>query len=145
MNASHILIKTNPDANPEDTLIAYEKVMKISDRFLTGESFEMIARGTSDDPSVKSNGGSLGYFTVFQMVYPFETGAYNTAVGEISDPVRSDFGYHIIKVTDRIPALGSMEVAHLFIQMPENATLQDSTYVEEKADILISDISGNII
>lgn len=148
LRASHILIRVGPAAMPADTLAAYNKVMEAKKRIDGGEDFAKVAKLLSDDPSARDrvsprnnrttpgNGGDLGYFSVFDMVYPFETGAYNTPVGKVSDPVRSDFGYHIIKVTDRIPAQGSLEVAHLFIQMPENATKQDSTYVQEKADSL---------
>lgn len=89
-----------------------------------------------NDKTIPGNGGDLGYFTVFDMVYPFESGAYNTVEGKVSLPVRSDFGYHIIKVTDRIPAQGSIEAAHLFLQMPENATAEDSLAIELKADSL---------
>lgn len=148
LRASHILITVGPDAMPEDTLAAYNKIMSLKQKVDMGEDFAMLASFQSDDPSARDrvsprnnqtipgNGGDLGYFTVFDMVYPFETGAYNTEVGKVSDPVRSDFGYHIILVTDRIPAQGNIEVAHLFLQMPENATHQDSVYVKEKADSL---------
>lgn len=148
LRASHILIRVGPAAMPQDTLAAYNKVMEAKKRVDGGEDFAKVASLMSDDPSARDrvsprnnktipgNGGDLGYFTVFDMVYPFETGAYNTDLGKVSDPVRSDFGYHIIKVTDRIPGQGSMEVAHLFLQMPENATQQDSIYLQEKADSL---------
>ncbi len=142
VNASHILIKTNPDANPEDTLIAYEKVMKISDRFLTGESLEMIARGTSDDPSVKSNGGSLGYFTVFQMVYPFETAAYNCRVGRMVFPVRTRFGYHIIKVHDKRKALGTIKVAHIMVSVPQDSSPEEKKAAEDKINSIYTKIKN---
>lgn len=132
VNASHILIKTNPDANPEDTLLAFDKIMKISERFSTGESFESIARGTSDDPSVKSNGGSLGYFTVFQMVYPFESAAYNTRVGRMTFPVRTRFGYHIIQVNDKRKAIGSIKVAHIMVAIPRGSSTEDFAAAEIK-------------
>lgn len=142
VNASHILIKTNPDANPEDTLIAYEKIIKISDRFLTGESFEMIARGTSDDPSVKSNGGSLGYFTVFQMVYPFETAAYNCRVGHMVFPVRTRFGYHIIKVHDKREAIGTIKVAHIMVSVPQDSSPEEKKAAEDKINSIYTKIKN---
>ncbi len=154
LRASHILIKVGSAAMPQDTLAAYNKVMEAKKRVEGGEDFAKVAKLMSDDPSasdrvsprnnrtIPGNGGDLGYFTVFDMVYPFETGAYNTAVGEVSDPVRSDFGYHIIKITDRIPAQGSVEVAHLFLQMPENSTQKDSVYLEKKADSLYQRIKN---
>jgi peptidyl-prolyl cis-trans isomerase SurA len=69
-----------------------------------GEPFESVARGTSDDKSVKINGGNLGYFTVFQMIMPFEDAAYSLKKGAISMPVRTPYGYHVITVTDRRPS-----------------------------------------
>ena len=142
VNASHILIKTNPDASPEDTLAAYEKVMKISDRFITGESFEIIARGTSDDPSVKSNGGNLGYFTVFQMVYPFETAAYNSRIGEMSFPVRTRFGYHIIIVHDKRKAIGSIKVAHIMVAVPRGSSQEKKEAAKKKIHMVYTKINN---
>ena len=110
IRASHILIRCDKNALPSDTLKAYNKAMDIRKKALKGEDFGDLAVRYSDDPSAKDmkateqnpgrpgNRGDLGYFTVFDMVYPFETGAYNTKEGEISMPVRSDFGYHLIKV-----------------------------------------------
>ena len=132
VNASHILIKTLSDASPEDTLKAYKKTRKITDRLLMGESFEIVARGTSDDPSVKSNGGNLGYFTVFQMVYPFESAAYSTPVGKLAFPVRTRFGYHIIKVNDKRKAIGSIKVAHIMVAVPMRSSDPIKAYAKEK-------------
>ncbi|MCK5846555.1 MAG: peptidylprolyl isomerase, partial [Bacteroidales bacterium] len=70
--------------------------------------------------AVKGNGGDLGYFTAFYMVYAFESAAYNTAVGEVSMPIRTQFGYHIIKVYDKIPELGKIEVKHINVKPNAN-------------------------
>jgi peptidyl-prolyl cis-trans isomerase SurA len=147
IRGSHILVKIGLSAMPADTLAAFKKILDARQRILNGESFGSVAKEVSDDPSTRDrpsqkgrtmpgNGGDLGYFTVFDMVYPFETGAYTTELGKVSMPVRTDFGYHIIKVTDRIPAQGSIEAAHLFLQMPENATGQDSINLQLKIDSL---------
>lgn len=122
VRASHILIKIAPDALPIDTLAAYEKAMDIRRRILKGEPFENVAKGSSDDPSVKNNGGDLGYFTVFQMIYPFENAVYNSQIGEITKPVRTRFGYHIIKVTDKRKARGEVKVAHIMLTVPRGTT-----------------------
>mgnify|MGYP006284587393 CR=1 FL=1 len=121
LHVSHILIAMPENPLPEDTLKAYEKAMKVRERILQGEPFEKVARATSDDPGAKSNGGDLGYFTVFYMVYPFETAAYNLETGELSMPVRTQFGYHILKVHDRRPARGKVKVAHIFAKAPQQA------------------------
>jgi len=121
VRASHILIKLNQDATPEDTTEAYEKALEIRRRILNGENFEVVARGSSDDPSVKNNGGDLGYFTVFQMVYPFETAAYTTKINDVSMPVRTRFGYHIVKVVDIRKAQGEVKVAHIMLAVPRES------------------------
>ena len=142
VRASHILIKLDENALPDDTIEAYEKIMVTRERIVNGEDFTIVAAEVSDDPSArdrdvqgqmrKGNGGDLGYFTVFDMVYPFETAAYTTPVGEVSLPVRTSFGYHIIEVTDKLPAMGKATVAHLYIAMPRNATQADSSRKEEE-------------
>ena len=116
VKASHILITIKPEATPADTLIAYDKIVATHERILGGEDFEKVAREVSEDPSAKSNGGNLGYFTALQMVYPFEQAAYKLSVGEISKPVRTRFGYHLVKVTDRKPARGEVEVSHIILR-----------------------------
>src|ERR1043165_7593324 len=95
VRASHILVKVAPDAAPKDTVEAYNKIMKIRQEILKGADFAATEKAKSDDPSAKENGGDLGFFTALQMVYPFETAAYNTKPGDISMPVRTKFGYHI--------------------------------------------------
>jgi peptidyl-prolyl cis-trans isomerase SurA len=116
INASHILISAPPEATPADTLKAYQKIIALRNRILAGEDFARVAAENSEDPSGKMNGGNLGYFSALQMVYPFETAAYNTRIGEVSNPVRSRFGYHIIKVNDRRPASGEVEVSHIMVR-----------------------------
>jgi peptidyl-prolyl cis-trans isomerase SurA len=120
INASHILINVGGDAPPEDTLKAYQKIIDLRNRALNGEDFGALAAANSDDPSARMNKGNLGYFTSMQMVYPFETAAYQTKAGQISMPVRTNFGYHIIKVNDRREARGEVEVAHIMIRTGEN-------------------------
>jgi peptidyl-prolyl cis-trans isomerase SurA len=138
VRASHILIKLGSDPSPKDTLIAFNKIMGLRNRVLKGEDFGVLASANSDDPSAKQNAGDLGYFTSMMMVYPFENAAYNTTVGQISMPVRTKFGYHILKVVDTRDAQGQVHVAHIMVKVPENA--KDSTVaisrkkIEEIAD-----------
>jgi peptidyl-prolyl cis-trans isomerase SurA len=121
VRASHILIKCNNEALPKDTVIAYNRALKIRDMILKGADFSKVARDSSEDPSAKDNGGDLGYFTGMQMVYPFETAAYSNKIGTLSMPVRTRFGYHIIKTIDMRPAQGEIHVAHLMVRMPKDA------------------------
>ncbi len=116
LKAAHILIALKPDAPPQDTLLAYRRALIIREKLIAGAPFDQVAREFSEDPSAKMNGGSLGYFTALQMVFPFEETAYNLRIQEISLPVRSQYGYHLIKVEDRRVARGEREVSHLLIR-----------------------------
>lgn len=145
IRASHILIMVDENAKPEDTLAAYTKIVDIRKKIVDGMPFEEAAVEFSDDPSAKDreeipgqqryrpgNKGDLGYFTVFNMVYPFEDAAYETPVGEISKPIRTRFGYHLIKVNDKKDALGTAQVAHIFVPLVPNSTPEDSLAKREK-------------
>lgn len=121
IRASHILVKFPQKKSYKDTLRAYEKARKIKKRIIKkDEKFREVAIATSDDPSVKSNGGDVGYFSVFKMVYPFESAVYRMEVDEMSKPVRTKFGYHIIKKTDERQAKGRIKVAHILLLAPES-------------------------
>ena len=122
INAGHILLRVDENATPEQEQEVLEKIKKIRQEIIDGESFEDAAVKYSEDPSAKDNKGSVGYFTAFQMVTPFENVAYNTPVGEISQPVRSQFGYHLIKVYDVVDNKGEIQVAHIMKSFPANAT-----------------------
>lgn len=124
IKAKHILIRLGANATPKDTLDALNRIQKIRQRILAGEDFEKVAVETSEDPSAKgdpkrgiqANKGNLGYFTAFRMVYPFENAAYHTKPGEISQPFRTQFGYHIVKVDTLRPSKGEVEVAHILVR-----------------------------
>jgi len=135
VNASHILVRVAPDAAPADTLAAYQKVQALRQR-VASEPFEAVARATSEDPSAAENGGKLGYFTAMQMVYPFESAAYRTPVGQVSQPIRTRFGYHLIKVNDRRPAQGEIKVAHLMVRVTPQAPKADSAAAHKKINEL---------
>jgi peptidyl-prolyl cis-trans isomerase SurA len=115
VNASHILILVDENASPADTLVAFNKVLDIKKEIKNGLSFEDAAVKYSQDPSAKDNKGDLGYFSAFRMVYPFESAAFNTKKGEISNPTRTRFGYHLIKVNDTRDNQGEVTVAHIMI------------------------------
>lgn len=141
INASHILINVAPDADPKDTLAAYNKIMEVRQRLVAGENFNTLARTISDDPSAKENGGNLGYFTALQMLYPFERTAYNTAKGQLSAPVRTRFGYHLIKVNDVRPAQGEIKVAHIMVRAASGIPKADSVVAKKKIDALYNRVS----
>ena len=119
INASHILIMVDENAAPADTLAAYQKITEIRNRVLKGEEFGKLAQEVSQDPSAKDNLGNLGYFTSFRMVYTFESAAFKTQLNEVSQPVRTRFGYHIIKVNDIRDNRGEILVAHIMLMNPK--------------------------
>jgi peptidyl-prolyl cis-trans isomerase SurA len=142
INAWHILVTCPESAKPEDTLSAWQKASAIRERILTGESFEEVARGTSDDPSVKINGGNLGYFTVFQMIMPFEDAAYNLKKGAISEPVRTPYGYHIIKVVDKRASRGRILVAHIMKASPPGTGEKEAKQAEESINAIYNELQA---
>jgi parvulin-like peptidyl-prolyl isomerase len=95
-NASHILINFGTDSNA--AMIKAEQIYK---RAASGEDFSKLANEFSEDPGSKVNGGNLGWFTKGAMVKEFEQAVLDAAIGSITNPVRTQFGYHIIKVLDR--------------------------------------------
>ena len=144
VRASHILIRIESNAAPADTLAAYNRIIGLKKRIEKGEDFAAVAKGKngSEDPSAVNNGGDLGYFNAFQMVYPFEDKAYNTATGTVSDPFRTRFGYHIIKVTDRRPARGTIKAAHIMVAVPKTATEEEFKNAEKKINEIYSKLSA---
>jgi len=131
IRASHILLKVGPDALPKDTLAVYNKIMALKKR-AAKEDFALLARKNSEDPSAKDNGGDLGWFSVLRMVYPFENAAFNTPSGKISNPIRTRFGYHIIKVEGSREAQGEIRTAHIMIKTGKDATEEDVAKAKEK-------------
>ncbi len=116
VNASHILIGLKPEATPEDTLQAYNTAVTLKKRVEDGEDFGSLAALYSEDPSAQTNKGDLGYFTALQMVYPFEEAVYNHNPGAVVGPVRTRFGYHVLKVGDKKPSRGEVEVSHIMLR-----------------------------
>ncbi len=133
VNASHILIAVKKDATPQQDAEALKKIQKIRKEILAGKDFGEAAIEYSDDPSAKVNKGELGYFTAFQMVAPFENAAFTTPVGEISEPVRTSFGYHLIKVNDIRKNKGEILVAHIMKMFPRELTPEIKA--QKKAEI----------
>lgn len=120
VEVSHILLRVDSDDPEKSKDKVYEKAMNLARRVKKEENFDKLAKEYSEDPSAKKNGGNLGYIKGFMTVYPFETAAYNTKVGEISDPVLSRYGYHVIKVISRRPDPGEVLTAHIMVMLPSD-------------------------
>ena len=142
--ASHILINLDSKASPEDTLAAWNKIMQLRSEILKGEDFGKVAEQRSEDISAKRNKGYLGWFTAFQMVQDFEIAAFSTPPGGISMPVRTRFGYHIIKGHSQRPARGSVKVAHIFISVPENTPEDESADAKERIYALHESLTAGV-
>lgn len=138
IRASHILITVPKDASPSDTLVAFNKIKELRNRVLEGENFGQLAMASSQDPSAKQNNGDLGYFSVFQMVYPFEEAAFNTKVGEVSNPIRTQFGYHILLIVDKRANEGKLKVAHIMIRSTSKNNEEFKTKAKDKAFLIDS-------
>lgn len=104
VHAAHILIKVAKDAKPAEDAAARKKAEDLLARAKKGEDFAALARQFSEDPGSKANGGDLPPFGHGAMVPPFEQAAFAMSPGEIRGPVRSDFGYHVIKLLAKLPA-----------------------------------------
>ena len=119
LNASHILININDENND----IALSRINNIRREIINNNiSFEEAAIKYSDDKSAIDNKGNLGYFTAFMMVYVFESAAYSTQVGSISQAVKTQYGYHLIKINDKRKAVGQRKVAHIMFKTGKSAT-----------------------
>jgi peptidyl-prolyl cis-trans isomerase SurA len=134
LKAKYKITKASPAA---DTMKVYNLVnpLRQLERKYRGKPapFDEVAFMASEDESARQNRGDLGYFTAFSMVYPFETLVYNTPVGKVGGPIRSRFGYHIAKVTDRRPAYGEILVSHIMIKAPDGMAPGDSAAAYAKA------------
>lgn len=131
LNLSHILIKIEGRETPKDTLEAYNKAYQVYEQLQTGKKFSKLAIQYSDDLLVRKNNGELGYITVFDMDYQFESAAYNLPVGSFSKPVRSSFGYHIIYKNEEIKNPGKVKIRHLMLEFKEK---QNNEKLKLKAD-----------
>ncbi|MDP3556896.1 MAG: peptidylprolyl isomerase [Bacteroidota bacterium] len=106
------------------------------------DKFMDIAPKTSDDPSVIDNKGDLNFFSSLDMVYPFESAAYTTKVGDVSPVVRTRFGYHILKVYDKRESRGEIFVSHIMAKFGKDATEQDKANAKTKIDELYTKLKA---
>jgi peptidyl-prolyl cis-trans isomerase SurA len=133
VRTAHIMVRVDENASPSDSLTAYQKALALRQDIVDGKDFSEWAKAKSDDPSAGENGGDLGYFSVFRMIYPFEEMAFNTPVGSLSPVFRTQYGYHFLKVMDRRQARGEIRVAHLLIKSP--STDNDTLKAQAKAKV----------
>lgn len=136
VNASHLLITFPQNPSPADTLAALQRIREIKAEIDNGLDFNEAAVRYSQDPSAAQTRGNLGWFTAFQMVTPFEDAAYTTPVGKVSEPVRTRFGFHLLKVHDIRDALGEIKVAHIMKIFPPDMTPEVKQSLRKSIDSL---------
>jgi peptidyl-prolyl cis-trans isomerase SurA len=126
---SHIFLPIAETATKAQKEEAKAKLREVKSKLVAGMSFEEAAKMYSEDKTTASKGGNMGYFTAKlpSGFYELESALYNTPKGQVSDIVTSRIGYHLVKVTNRRPARGSLEVAHILVN-PEQTKLADSIY-----------------
>ncbi|MEM9888977.1 MAG: peptidylprolyl isomerase [Bacteroidota bacterium] len=142
---SHIMIAVAPNATTSVEKTALERLQGIKEQLEKGEkTFETLAREYSDDGSSKGNGGRVGYITAVlpNGFYALEKAAYDVPVGQVSDIVRSGFGYHLVKVNDRRAARGEMEVAHILVRKDKNGANTDQA--KAKAMKIYDQLQGDV-
>ncbi|MBA2422923.1 MAG: peptidylprolyl isomerase [Chitinophagales bacterium] len=144
LHVQHILVKLDQNASPADTIKASNKIRELRKMLVDGKKdFNTLAADSSNDPTAKDNKGDLGWITAMQVIYPFESAAYNLKQGGISAPVRTRFGYHLIRVIESRPSRGTVTAAHLFIKLPENATEEDKEKAKQKIDSIYQQIKND--
>ncbi|MEM0963124.1 MAG: peptidylprolyl isomerase, partial [Bacteroidota bacterium] len=142
LRVSHILFFLSPAASPADSAATYDRALSLRDSIASGiVSFEEAAARFSDDPSAQRNNGDLNYLTGGRTVLDFENAAYETPVGELSGPVRTQFGVHLVKVTDRRPRRSEIQARHILIRAQSDAEVDSATAVIDslRARVLAGD------
>jgi len=141
VNVSHIMIQVAFDkATPKDTLEAYKKTLDIYNRVKKGEDFGKLAAEFSNDPSSNTKNGELGWFTAFKFPYSFEKVAFSLKIGELSKPVRTSFGYHILRLNDKRKAFGEIQVAHIIKLLPQDAEKEQSDSIKNLMQSIYSNL-----
>lgn len=120
INASHVLVRL--DEAVKDTVGVYNKILELRER-LVNEGIDALKADVHDGKTVFVE--DLGYFSAFKMVYDFESAAYNTEVGEVSQPFRTQFGYHVVKVNEKRPSRGTVTAAHIMIGLKQKDSAVD--------------------
>jgi len=141
IHVAHIMIKAGPTGT-NDTLAAYNKIQAAYKRLQAGEAWDVVAKTASEDTGSKDMGGDIGFITAIlpSGFYNFETAAYNTLPGTYSAPIRTNIGYHIVKVLGDRPARGEMEVSHILLRVKKDGS--DDASVKARIDDLYKSIQG---
>lgn len=142
VSASHLLLTVSQEASKELDAQTRDKIVQIKKEILAGKDFAEAAVEYSQDPSAQTNKGELGYFTAFQMVVPFEKAAFSTPVGEVSEPVRTQFGWHLLKVHDIRDNQGEILVAHIMKMFPQDMSSETKAKLKLQIDSIYAEVKS---
>ncbi len=133
---SHIMLRVDFDQSlPEDTLVAYNKMENIRKDIRDGKlTFEEAAKLYSDDKQSGQKGGDMGWVNLFKYPYVFEKAVHQLDIDEISAPVKTRFGYHLIHVTDIRDAVGEIKVAHIIKMIPPDISKEEQDSIKQIID-----------
>jgi len=140
VRVSYIMIQSEP----YDTTEAYEKAMNIYKRLVNGEDFSKVAVETSDAPNVKTDKGDAWFNKVFMMPYKLENFAFTHKIGDISKPLYANKAFFILKITGERQAPQKVRVEHIYVRLPQNPTLQDSTKAMALLDSIKKDLDAGV-
>ncbi len=140
VKVAHIMVKCAPNANPSDTLIAYNKLNYLRQQ-ATKDNFAKLATENSEDQSSAIKGGLLGYITAFMTFPEFEQPCFQTPIGAISSIFRTQYGYHIIHVLDKRVARGKIKVAHIYLKKSEKPEVAEKQIQEAYKQIMSKKIT----
>lgn len=139
IHVAHIVVAVPNTSN--DTAAAYAKIDSVYKAITKNKAdFAAVATAVSDDRGSKEQGGDIGYITALQTVYPFENAVYNTPVGKVSAPFRTQFGYHIVKVMDKRNAQGEVKVAQILIEVKKSQGEEGIALGNKRVDSVLRDL-----
>jgi peptidyl-prolyl cis-trans isomerase SurA len=141
LNTSHILLAVNLYADPADTLKAFQSITSLRNEIMNGASFDSLAVKYSADINTRDSGGNMGWFSALQLIYPLEDASYALNIGEISHPVRTSAGYHLIRLNNKRSYSGQVRVKHILKGISKQDSPDIFRYQKNKIDSLYNLLS----
>lgn len=141
VDANHILVRIDENVSDKQVLLAKQEIDKLRKRAIV-EGFEALKKDIHNGRTLFAE--ELGYFTAFKMVYDFENAAYNTEVGQWSQPFRTQFGFHIVQVKDKRQNRGEVTVAHIMLNEKDLGHDNHEGYNHQSAQDRINEIHKRI-
>jgi peptidyl-prolyl cis-trans isomerase SurA len=135
VRVSHILVSITRGS--DDTLAAYTRIDSIYKAISNGADFATVAKAISEDKQSAVNGGDIGFFTALQVVYPFESAAYSTALGAVSKPFRTIYGYQILKKTEERAARGEIQVSQIMAAVQKSGGKESEMAAKLRIDSVL--------